>query len=57
MSGISGSREPDYRLGYSNPNLGTGTRNVALWEELKDDLIHGNVILKAVVNVSVISSG
>ena len=56
VSDISGSRVPDNRLGYPNPNFGTGTRNVALWEESKDDLIHGNGILKAFVNVSVIQS-
>ena len=31
VSGISGSRVPDNRLGYPNPNFGSGTRNVALW--------------------------
>ena len=37
VSGISGSRLPDNRLGYPNANLGSGNRNVALWEELKND--------------------
>ena len=36
VSGISGSRLPNNRLGYPNPNYGLGTRKDALWEELKD---------------------
>ena len=38
VSGISGSRVPNNRLGYPNPNFGSGTRNIALCEELRDDL-------------------
>ena len=33
-SGISGSRVPDNCFGYSNPILISGTRNIALWEDL-----------------------
>ena len=54
VSGISGSRVPDNRLGYPNPNFGSGTRNVALWEQLKADLTKKNVLLSAYLNVSVI---
>ena len=36
VSGISGSRIPDNRLRYPNPNFGSGARNVALREESKD---------------------
>ena len=35
VSGISGSRVPDNRLGYPNPNFGSGTRNDALWEKFR----------------------
>ena len=44
VSGISGSRVPDNRLGYPNPNFGSGTRNVALWEKRNDDLTHQIVL-------------
>ena len=33
-SGTSGSRVPDKRLGYPNPILSSGTRKIALWEDL-----------------------
>ena len=46
MSGISGSRVPDNRLGYPNPNYGSGTRNVALWEKLMHNLTHQIVVLE-----------
>ena len=35
MSGIAGSRLPDNCFGCPNRNLGSGTRNVALCEEMK----------------------
>ena len=54
MSGISGSRVSDNRLGYPNPTFGSGTRNVALWEELKGDLTHKNVLVRAVLKDEVI---
>ena len=33
-SGISGSRVPDNSLGYPNPVLSSGTREIALWVDL-----------------------
>ena len=56
VSGISGSRVPDNRLGYPNPNFGSGTRNVALWEESKDYFTHKNVRIRTVLDVSDIES-
>ena len=56
MSGISGSRVPDNRLGYPNPNFGSGTRNVALWETRKDYFTHLIVLFEAEPNVYVIKS-
>ena len=54
VSGISGSRVPDNHLGYPNRNFGSGTRNDAWWEEMKDNLTSNNAILKDIVGVSVI---
>ena len=56
VSGTSGIRVPDNRLGYPNWIFGSGTRNVASWEQIKDGLTPKNGLIRANLDVSVIES-